>query len=238
MGGCLYLCYPQDKYLPGVGGWVRACVDASAGWPNWKVQTHEYDGNNSLRAQIVHAQVIARPGPVLLINRVQYQVVQELRLRLNGRVSVLVRDCYDAPTIAQAMDEAREQFEAGDPQLARNFVVALLLLRKLDQERMWAGNAKGYMWMDDLPKGRGIPGHLSNSVAHSVNLLLQHDFLVKKTSKSTSKYALNPKRREEIYTILRDRRFPEALMKVLVRDQQTETARSLDILGTYDAPSR
>lgn len=239
MGGCLYLCHPREKYLPGVGDSVRAGIKTAEAWDGWKIQRHEYDINNSLRAQTVEAQVIARPGPVLLLTPVQSTLVEELRMRLRGRVSVLMRDCFDEASLLNSMEEARNQYEAGDPQLAHNYVVALLVMRKLDRELRWAGNAKGYMWMDDIPKGRGIAEDLSSSVAHCINVLQQHDMLVWKTSQSSRKYALNPQRRAEIYEILRSRVFPDGLMKVLSRDQRTISARSLDVLIEYNTePAR
>lgn len=98
---------------------------------------------------------------------------------------------------------------------------------------MWAGNSKGYMWTDDIRKGRGVDEKYGSRVATVLNVLLQNELLTFKTSQSSRKYALNPERREEIYEILRSRSFPTGANKSFSRSEGLESCRVLDVLDEY-----
>src|SRR5690606_5533097 len=100
--------------------------------------------------------VLQKPGPILLLRPVQNKTLQLVRLRLNGKVPIEAQELSTLNELRAAIVALGNRFEAGEPFLTLDLVVALLLLRKLDQERMWGGNAKGYMWAEDIPKRRGI----------------------------------------------------------------------------------
>ncbi|MEE4675873.1 hypothetical protein V2K57_15810 [Pseudomonas alliivorans] len=93
--------------------------------------------------------------------------------------------------------------------------MALLILEKLVLNNIWGGKEKGYMWSTDIPKGRGVDEKYAHRTPHVLNLLLQHDLLIKKASQGKSKYALNSHLRTDINAILRDRKLPEDLNRLL-----------------------
>jgi hypothetical protein len=233
---CLYICHPCEQVFPTLGETLeqfRASIEEGDAWKNWSLVCVPLNPAGSLTTRDLTSLVISRKGPVLFLRPVQTKAVADVRLRLEGTVSILIREAFDLPSIKEHAEEARVAHEAGEPRISRNKVISLLLMRKLDREHMWAGNDKGYMWHDDLPKGRGIDEKFTPIIAHITNLLLQHDLLVRKTSKSTSKYALNPARRKEIHEILRTRSFTGAIAETFGRDRFDESVRELDLLDEY-----
>jgi hypothetical protein len=115
-----------------------------------------------------------------------------------------------------------------------DIIVALLVMAKLEANHMWAGNAKGYMWAADIPKGRGVDEMYKDRTPHVLNLLYQHHLLVKKPSQGKAKYALNVQCRTEIYEVLRDRKLPREVERLLQRHPTLESVRSLDVLPDYE----
>jgi hypothetical protein len=231
----------MDRYVPGMAAWVEEAVDlacAEDAWAEWTVKTIQYDASASIRVTDMCAQVIATSGPVVLLQPVQDKVVQLLRERLNQRVSVLFGTAYTTDEVFNFLAEAKRLHETGEPHIPRALVVALLLLRKLEREHMWGGKNKGYMWAGDIPKGRGLDEQFADEVPRSLGLLFQEGLLIQKPSQTSNKYALNPDRREEIYAILRERRFGERLARILGRDTALVSARELDLLDDYGAPTR
>jgi hypothetical protein len=242
VAGCsIYLCFPQDRYVPGMRGWVTEATQAVRARPEWatcSVRQIEYDHSMSLRVTDLCSEVFSRIGPVILISPVQERVITLLRERLTSRTTVLVaEDAFSADAIIEQLGRAKLMHDSGEPHVCRQFVVALLLLRKLDQERMWTGNAKGYMWVDDIRKGRGLDEQFVDAIPAVLSVLLQHDLLVQKRSRNSNKYGLNPNRREEIYATLRERRFGSPqLSAVLHRDRSVVSVRHLDLLDCYTNP--
>ena len=140
----------------------------------------------------------------------------------------------DSTSLWDALEEARKRYESGEPHLSRGLVLSLLLINKLEKERMWGGNAKGYKWAGDMPSGRGMPEEYSGLVPNLINLLLSHNLLIKKVSQGKNKYALNPNFRPQIYDALRTRNlegFP-LLWRILERDSETLSSRLLDAIRT------
>ncbi|MEP6606375.1 MAG: hypothetical protein ABJA60_09720 [Nitrosospira sp.] len=239
MDPCLYIRHPCETTIPGFEPTVsdfKSAAGADERWRGWQLSSHVYDKAGSLVTRNLCAQVLAAPGPVIFINPVQQSVIAAMRLKLNGRVSVLVRDAYDLDTLANCSLEAKELHDSGAPRIPRNKAVALLLVRKLEREHMWAGNAKGYMWGDDLHKGRGMDEQFASQIPLVSNILLQHEVLTSKVSMSSKKYALNPDHRAAIMEMLRIRKFGDALEKVLLGDKIDISARDLDLLNEYDTP--
>jgi hypothetical protein len=134
----------------------------------------------------------------------------------------------DSTDLWKAVEEARARHEAGEPLLARKFVLAVLLVRKLRNGHYWRGNAKGYLWYSDLAKGRGVDERFADIVQEVANDLFIHEILVKKISQGKSKYALNPDRKEEVHAIADTGTFHNKRLKhVLERDQRKESASYL-----------
>lgn len=236
MGTCLHIGHPIEPYAIGLreitiafakADFVRLC-------PGWTSRISEYDSKNSLSARDFCSAVTGQPGPALLLRPIQARTLQEIRARLEGRQIVFPVEAYDAEALTLAVQEIQALHAAGEPLLPLDHVVALLLMRKLDRERMWTGNSKGYMWRDDLPNGRGVDEKFRPRVQDVVNILLQNDVLVFKTSNGGKKFALNPLMREEIYEILKTRTFPARLALIFSRQAQTASARELDLLNEFD----
>lgn len=193
-----------------------------------------YALDRSLVVRDFHSRVLQDPGPVLLLRPVQENTIVEVRRRIGVRVPVDVCDVTCVEELEAALDRLCGQFDAGEPAQALDLVVALLLMRKLDQEHMWTGNAKGYMWASDIPKGRGLKEEFAPRVPHVLNVLLQRGYLASKTSKGKTKYALNPDRRKDIYDVLRNRGFPEEVQRIWLRLTGLASVRELDLLDCYD----
>jgi hypothetical protein len=242
MAAYLYLCHPGDFHFPGMCEWVQAAIEAvggEAGWQDYRLQPREYDKNCSLSIQQLCAEVTARRGPVLFLRPIQNKVFDTVQQRLGSRVTVLLHDASDVSEVLAGLQRIREIHESGEPHLARRLVVALLVLRKLEQEKMWGGRNKGYMWADELPKGRGVKEEYGDGLDHILNLLYQHQLIISKKSGarggSGTKWACNPENRDGVYEALRSRTFKETLRVILCRDKLTVSARELDLLDCYDS---
>ena len=241
MATCLHLGHPAPEYqgdISDVVGQFLAMPATERPCPDWVVRSYPYRRDYSLDARNFSSTVLSTPGPVLLLLPHQRKSIQEIRQRLEGRQLVATAESFDLETLFDAVANLLQQHTSGEPLLPLDRVVALLLLRKLDQERMWTGNAKGYMWADDIPKGRGIDERFASRVPHVLNVLLNHHLLVRKTSNSSSKFGLNPDYRVQIYKILSDRMFPEPINGMLNRQPLNETARSLDLLDIYNEATK
>lgn len=236
MAYCLHITFPGEQTIPG----LRAIILTFASQAktvlgsDWMIRHMEYDVRLSLNANNFVGLVHSLPGPVLMVRPVQGKTLTEVTLRLEGRQLVTPAEAYDAATLLTAIQELKGHHDLGEPLVPLLRAVALMIVRKLERNHLWGGNAKGYMWWDWIPKGRGIAEEYKPYVADLVFLLKQHNLLISKTSNSQQKYALNPDKREEIGDILRDRRFSVALERVFARDGATLSARVLDCLDEYD----
>lgn len=217
----IYLLHPTEKYLPGAAAWaaeVKALLGREQEWSEWDLIVTPYDGQNSFAVQPLFVRVLNKPGPVVLLEGVQRKAMENLRERLRTRSIILVQSVSDSGELWAVLDEARRRFESGEPFLPRKFVVAVMIVRKLRKGNYWAGKEKGYLWQDDLAKGRGVDERYAD-IAHVVaNDLLQHEILIFKTSQGKKKYALNPVKKPEVHAFANDgtcwnQRLEEILMK-------------------------
>lgn len=232
-----YIGHPASAYEGDPASLVSQCNLRPELHGGWVLRPRTYDVRASLNARDFCSSVLQNPGPVLLLEPVQRSVIEDVRVRLRGRVPVVVETVGEVVELRAAILRVGESYDQGEPLLPYDVVVALLIMRKLDQERMWAGNSKGYMWADNVRKGRGLDEKYEPRVAHVLNVMIQHGIIEPKTSNSKSKYALNPLRREEIYDCLRKRQLPEAVERILSRNGAVESARALDLLDEYEGVS-
>ncbi|MBA4068043.1 MAG: hypothetical protein C0501_30935 [Isosphaera sp.] len=228
----VYLLHPLETYLPGAAAWaaeVEALLRADEGWGEWDLVVTPYDDQNSFAVQPLFVRVLNKPGPVVLVEGVQRKALENLRGRLRTRAVVMVPAVGDSTDLWGAVAEARRRFESGEPFLPRKLVVAVMIVRKLRKGNYWAGKEKGYLWQDDLAKGRGVDERYAD-IAHVVaNDLLQHEVLVFKTSQGTKKYALNPGRKPEAHAIADDGTFRNRkLEEILCRDTEELSAYLLN----------
>lgn len=233
----IYLGFPNSRLYPTMPDWVREVheiIIADSDWDGWTLSELEYDMSSALRINDVSSAINARVGPCVLVKPVQGRVFRELRERLYGRTVVLSDDVSDSTDILALIERARELHNAGEPMLPRKLVIALLLLAKLVKHQMWGGNNKGYMYTDDLPKGRGLPEQYSDQLPAVINDLGLRDLLINKPSRRRRKYAINPDRRREVFDALRDKRFQDDLHVRLSNDQRIVSARELDTIYELD----
>jgi hypothetical protein len=233
---CLHIGYPCEQTIPGIQGHISALAGnpAGAALTGWIIKPQVYDVRNSLNAADFTGQVLSIPGPALMLRPVQAKTLADVTQRLEGRQLVIAAEAYDWPTLLAAVTEVKQHHDLGEPLVPLLRAVALMVVRKLDREQMWAGNSKGYMWTDSIPKGRGVDEAYHQHVADVVFLLTQHGILIYKISNSQKKYALNPERRAEVKDFLRNRKFPNALEQIFARRGTTVSARALDLLDDCD----
>jgi hypothetical protein len=163
------------------------------------------------------------------MENVQRKALEDLRHRLRTRAVVMVKSVADSTDLWEALDEAKRRFDSGEPFLPRKFVVAVLIIRKLRKGNYWAGKQKGYLWREDLAKGRGLDERYADIADVVANDLLQHEILIPKTSQGTKKYALNPARKPEVHAIANDGIFwNKKLEKILMKDTDEVSAYLLN----------
>lgn len=231
----VYILHPQERYLPGIGSWLQEAehlfLQDPAVLNSWRVVRLPHNNGNAFDVQRVVVRVRNALGPVLVVRPVHGRSVQLLRERLHGTCPVLVADdIFESTDLWATLMRARELFLAGEPMLPRNFVVALLLMRKLDNEVAWGGKDKGYEYFDNLANGRGVDIRHRGIMPLIVNYLYTADLLIKKSSRARQKYALNPERRSQIYRIMETHSFPPHLQALLLEDGELESARLLDVI--------
>lgn len=236
--GNIYVGYPGLKYDNSPASLLDLCQQQPETYDHWTLRLCPYRPDTSLIARDFCSMVLQSPGPVVLLRQVKTSTIEEVRSRLGTRVPVIVAAVAAIEEIQAILNLAVQQFKGGEPLLALDLVVAFLIVRKFDQEHMWTGNAKGYLWLGDIPKGRGLDIKYEPRVGNVLNILLQQGVVVLKISNGKKKYALNPERREEIYAILRTRKFPDHIERPLLRHQALETVRALDCLETYEKSAR
>lgn len=236
--GTIYIGYPNLIYDSSPASLLGLCQQQPEAFRHWTLRLCPYLADTSLVARDFCSMVLQALGPVVLIRQVKTSTIEEIRRRLGARVPVMIGDATSVEDLLGILNQAIQQFEGGEPLLALDLVVAFLMIRKFDQEHMWTGNAKGYLWLGDIPKGRGLDNKYEARVGNVLNILFQQGIVVFKVSNGKKKYALNPDRREEIYEILRNRKFPDHIERPLLRHPALETVRALDCLGIYEAPAR
>lgn len=230
----LYLGHPPHHYDDDLGDMAETFAREVSEGDGWAIRTCPYEGyNQSLNVQRFSALVLQSPGPILLLRPVQIRTIELIRDRLGGRLPIDVREIETVEALRDAVVAVEQRFDAGEPFISLDLVVALLLIRKLDKERMWGGNAKGYMWAEDIPNGRGLDEKYSGRVPHVMNILFQQELLIFKKSGSSKKYALNPDMRGAIYDALRSRILPGKAQGYLTRGDTEEPTRALDLLDEY-----
>ena len=232
--GIIYIAHPLGQYDGSSASFVQTCANNPKWNAEWQFSLHQYENNSSLIAKDFCSLVLQSPGPVVMVRPVQARTLEEVRVRIATRLPIMAVDVASAADLEEFIDAAIAQFSNGEPLVALDIVVAFLLVRKLDQERMWAGNAKGYMWASDIPKGRGIDIKYESRVPNVLNILLSHELIFYKISNSKKKYALNPEKRVEIYEILKSRIFPPEIERPLLRHPDQVSVRALDVLDIYN----
>lgn len=198
------------------------------------------DARNSFDWREKYAVIAQSLGPVLFVGGLDAKAIQALEIKLDSRV--FTRRCpapTDSADIYESMLEALARHKSGEPEVPRKFVAALLLVRKLERRRYWGGNAKNFLTVNDLAKGRGLD-EAYGDVAHGIADYLASEhrrvrLLSSKLGDRYAKYACNNERRAAVYTFLRERWVDdEDVMRWLKSDPCRVSARELDILNPDD----
>lgn len=223
----IYLVYP-----PELGPWVEevsSLIEGDPTWVDWKIVRLPCNAQHGFNPSGVVPRVRSALGPVIILEKVQAPPREKVRELLRSYTPVLVREVHDSTELLEVISDARSKFLIGEPLLPKKFVTALLVLGKLYAENYWAGNAKGYIWRDDIPKGRGIPPDVVDKVHEVVKDLLNIGLLVSKKSCGLPKYALNQQRRQEITTILDESSFRDRnIQRMFTKDKDEVSARLVD----------
>ena len=201
----LYLLRPPALLLPGIEAWLldaMAVITSSAEWHGCEFHQVVYDNEHSFSAQSVADRIIRAHGPIVIVPKAATAACLELVKRLGNRTVIATRPVTDSTCLWEMLEEARVAYEAGDPQIPRSVAVAILLLNKLEKERMWGGNSKGFKCVGLLPTGRGMLTNCVCVVPNVISQLFNKGLLIQKTSQGKKKYALNRKFQAAIYQIL------------------------------------
>lgn len=200
-------------------------------WDGWHLCKWEYDHRSALQINDFVSAVLSDIGPCVICRPVQASVLAAVQRKLAARTVVLPPgEIVSSDDLWLNLVDAREKFLSGDPYLPQKMVVALLLLAKLERHQMWGGNAKGYMWLDVLCKGRGLDEQFSGALPAVLNELISAEYVIHKTSQGNKKYALNPGKRPEIAGFIETREFNGDLERILFRDRTLVSARDLDVI--------
>lgn len=195
----LYILHPAESRLPGITARLASAQDRvrnSAAWDDCSISTFEYDPQAGFNVPTVSDFVLRNPGPVLLIQKVQHRLRTRLEELLKSRVVVYCAEIACDDDLWAILEEAREAHEDGQPRVPLREVIAYLILRKLESQGKWGGEAKNkaFLWSDDLARG-GFPKDLCDAreIMNVAQELAKADILSFKKSEGKSKYALGEK---------------------------------------------
>ncbi len=216
--------------MPGVGARVaevRALIETSELWKGkWSIRVDSYNDQNGFDPQPLAENVRRRPSPVVLLEPVQRHPCARLEKNLEDHSIVLVERADNSIDLLQVLENVRMRHESGEPLIPRRFALAILLLRKLEKRKYWGGRDKGYMYYDDLVKGRGVDVSFKDELPAVVGILVARNILEKKPSRHRQKFALKQTSKKEVYDIIERRDL--TLLAPLRRDKNRISCRCLD----------
>lgn len=206
-------------------------MQADAKWDGCEVIPIRLDAQRGFNVANEVRRIKNNPGPAVFIHKVQRRLYHSLSEKLQRDVNV-----YSAETATCASDvfhkceEALEEFEGGEPRIAKRELVAYLVIAKLARGEYWAGGAKykAYLKADDLPNG-GFPKHVSKGeVFDAADVLFNAGLLRKKSSGGRPKYGLAEK--TVLQPILDNKSFDgnRKMEKWFQRGKETVPARDLN----------
>lgn len=195
----LHIMHPLAGSLPSIEQWIAELQQTLRGDPGWdgcEFHRHTYNNQAAFDVPTVLDLINRSPGPVVMLQSVQYRLFLRLRDKLERRASVYLFGASCVEDIWQSCEAARTAYEAGEPLIQHRELVAYLILRKLEKLEKWGGKAKNkdFLWAADLPKG-GFPKDYVNvrDVNDVAAQLLRVGILDSKISDGKKKYALGEK---------------------------------------------
>lgn len=229
----LYILHPPEARLPGITAWLAEVQTRACGrveWDGCEFVRDEYDLQASFSTASVSDKVKRRPGPVVLIQKVQHSARNRLE-ELVGRVAqVISAHVWDADSLWDLLEAARGGFEEGHPLISVRELLAYRIVRKLAAQDKWGGEAKNkaFLWEEDLPNG-GFPAEFTNrrEILDVAHMLASVGVLTTKKSQGEVKYALGEK--SVVQPILDNRSFTRIpqLRKYFEKDARRVSSRVL-----------
>lgn len=227
----VYLLHPLPSSVTPFDQWVtevKELIASDPDWQDWKIIPQPYGPQHDFSPVKLYARVKQRSGPIVLLEPVAVASQGRLREKLRPNAAVHVTSVNDSADLLEAILYAREIFESDEPVLPLRYVVAMLIIKKLHRKGCWGGDAKGYLWSYDIPRG-GFSNELreSKAILEVVDDLFNKDVLIRKKKQGTKwKYALNPDRRLEIRRITEHECFSDKSLKnFLMNDKRQVPAR-------------
>ncbi len=232
----IYIYHPPEA-LSGYGhlvGWLaelEQLMGTDANWDGCEVIPVRLTDQLGFNVAKEVRRIKDNPGPAVFVHKAQRKLFFSLSEKLQRIVRV-----YSAVSAASAADlfakceEARAEYEGGDPRITKRELVAYLVIAKLARGSYWAGGAKykAYLKAGDLPNG-GFPKSVSKGdVLDATDVLCNAGLLKKKISGSKPKYGLAEK--TIIQPILEDKSFKaiRKMEKWFQRGKETVPARDLN----------
>ena len=230
----LHIIHPREDRLPGITAWLASLskrLKSSADWDGCQVHTHPLDQQASFNMPTVADHVERSLGPVLLIEKFQRKLRDQLVNRIGHRAVVQAVAVYDSDTLWEACDAVRKAYNAGEPLTGVREVIAFLIIAKLERGKYWGGGSlnKAFLWANDLPKG-GFPKDIATDreIIDVAAALVREGILTSKKSKAKSKYALGDK--AVIKQIVNSKQFPDSasLRKFFDKSPRLSSARLIE----------
>lgn len=229
----LYILHPPESRLPGVTAWL-ATAEARAGtlveWNGCKFVREVYRDDASFNVPTVYGKIKAEPGPVILIQKVQFKCRDGLQKMVERIAQVTVAEVWNVENLWAIMEAAHLGYMEGHPLIPVRELLAYRIVRKLAAQDKWGGEAKNkaFLWEEDLPNG-GFPAEFSEKreILNVANRLASVGILTTKTSQGKTKYALGEK--SIVQPILDAQSFTGflELRKFFERDTRRVSSRSL-----------
>ncbi|MEE8452968.1 MAG: hypothetical protein V3R99_13665 [Thermoguttaceae bacterium] len=175
---------------------LEQLMRADAKWDGCEVIRVPLDGQLGFNVANEVRRIKNNPGPAVFIHKAQRRLYDSLAKKLQRDVKV-----YSAETASCASDifdrcqEALDEYEGGEPRIAKRELVAYLIVAKLARGGYWAGGAKNkaYLTAGDLPNG-GFPRSVSKGeVSDAADVLFNAGLLNKKLGDGKPKYGLAEK---------------------------------------------
>lgn len=232
---CIYIYHPPES-LPGyehLVPWLaelRQLMQANAMWDGCEVISVRLDNQLGLNVSTEVRRIKHRPGPAVFVHKVQRRLYQSLSQKLQRVVKVYsIEAAVSAADILAKCEQARVEYEGGEPRISKRELVAYLIIAKLGRGDYWAGDAKNkaYLKASDLPNG-GFPKDVSKGeVSDAVDVLFNAGLVKKKSSGGKPKFGLAEK--AVVQPILETRSFAgnQSMEKWFQRGRETVPARDL-----------
>ncbi len=165
-------------------------------WNDCEVIPIQLDDQLGLSVSSEVRRIKSNPGPAVFVHKVQRRNYNDLSTKLQRVVKIYSAEAAtSASDIFVACEQARAEYEGGEPLITKRELVAYLVIAKLARGDFWAGDAKNkaYLKADDLPNG-GFPKSVTKGeVFDAVDVLFNARLVRKKPSGGKPKYGLAEK---------------------------------------------